>query len=158
MRSGRRPSPVARRWLVASGVLAVLSLGMIWRWSYTIGPGYFMPGFCYVRYDYEGWAYTQCDPYYQYGSITPTELNGFAHPVRVMLLLAVAALFFGYRRGSRALLLAAPALGALGLFAFGFTGRAGQLVFAAALVALLVSLHVDGVLRVPGADRLIRKA
>ena len=139
-------------------MLAVLSLGMIWRWSYTIGPGYFMPGFCYTRYDYEGWAYTQCDPYYQYGSITPTEMNGFAHPVRVLLLLAVLAVVVGYRRASRGLLLAAPALAAVGLFAFGVTGRPGQLVFAAAIGALLMALHVDGVLKVPGADRVTQPA
>src|SRR4029079_2617458 len=51
--TARQPSAAARRWLIVAGVLAVLSLGMIWRWSYTIGPGYFMPGFCYTRYDYE---------------------------------------------------------------------------------------------------------
>lgn len=145
--NGRKPKIAARRWLLLAGVAGLLSLGLPWSSVYQPGFGYWSPGFCYTGYDSDGWASTYCDPWYVPGAGSIVRVIGAQHPARVLLLLTVLALIAGYRRESKALLKWAPVLAALGLFGFGVTGMAGQIVFAVGLAALLRALYLDGVLK-----------
>ena len=142
----RRPGPLARRWLLIAAVAATLSLGLPWSTSPTFGVSV-IPGFCSTSYCADGFATTECGPattqFAPTGGLTPSV--GYQHPVRVLGLVTAGLVVAGYRRGHRGWLLAAPAPGVLALCGYGLTGTSGQLVFAAALGALVMALVRDGV-------------
>jgi hypothetical protein len=155
-----RPVPAARTWLFIAFAAAILSLGLPWDTKLTLTPGMittglFSPlGVCGLRYDYAGYAYTDCSNwynwgYYQMGHFIPNTVFGFRGPARVVIALVAIVVFLGYRLGSSRLLKLAPILAVGGFIATGVTAYSGQLVFLFALAALLIALSKDGLVKLP---------
>ncbi|RIJ70281.1 hypothetical protein D1871_19400 [Nakamurella silvestris] len=162
----RLPGPVARRWLFAAAVTAVLSLGLPWGASAGSGgsvlPGYFTPGFCSTVYDYEGWASVECSSSYYFPTLYFTGhggggIPGAAHPSRALIAVAVVLVILGYRQANRRLLIAAAFVAATAFFAFGIRPASGQLTFGLALVCLVLALRADRMLSAPAAGVLPRR-
>jgi hypothetical protein len=162
---GRLPLSASgtRGWLLVAALLGVVSLALPWgRWSQqlTTAPTV-APGSCTTSWSYDGYPTTDCTSMMFFPGMDLTTggvLMGTDLHARVLLVLAALLVWRAYRRRDpgRAVVDPAAALAvALGVLAVPLVGPAaqsGQVVWALALVALVVALRRDGLLGVP--DRL----
>jgi hypothetical protein len=130
----------SRALLILAGLAGVLSLGLAWASAMDLKyqiPLYY-PGFCHVVYDSEGWASTQCDPYWTGGGYTLAPSGhhvGYQLPVRVLAPAAVLLAIIGVRTGRRWLVRAAAVCAIAGLVVGGLRVYPGQIVYVIALIA-----------------------
>lgn len=144
--------------LAGATVAAVLALALPWSSATdaTYIPGWFVPGSCVTEYDLDGWPSMYCTT----GMMSPGMFfpgvgayGGKDTAVRVLLAAVVALVVFARRRRSDVLARAAVAVAVVGLALGGLRPRAGQLVYLAGIVLLVLALRADGLLGRPVAHR-----
>jgi hypothetical protein len=138
------PIAVRRRLFLAAG-LTVVALCLPWSparaGSYL--HGWYAPGSCISVYDSDGYATLDCTPgYVTPGWFTPgTAMQpGYATDLRIIVLVAVAALLVGLRRSSPALQQGALLVAVAGL-ALNLAPQSGQLVYAVAVALAAIALR-----------------
>ena len=135
-----RSAAGGRGLLILAGLAGVLSLGLAWASAMDLKyqiPMYY-PGFCYTVYDSEGWASTQCDPYWTGGGYTLAPSGhhvGYQLPVRVLAPAAVLLAIIGIRTSRRWLVWVAAVCAIAGLVVGGLRVYPGQIAYVIALVA-----------------------
>jgi hypothetical protein len=143
--TGQRPPWAGQPWsLLAAGLLGLLSLGLPWAIASngTYRPGSYVPGFCTLDYDYDGFATLDCMP----GSVLPGlwsggpgAIPGYATDIRVWVAAAVLLVVLGVRRRSRRMQLIGAAVAAVG-WGLQIGSQAGQIAYLIALALLVLSI------------------
>ena len=133
----------SRGLLLVSGLLALISLGLPWRPS-GLDPTFrtsWLSGSCGDPGSFV------CDPgtiVFHNGFAVTGAVPGYASPVRVALVVAVAVLIAGFRRRSAVLVNTAVAVAVAGLVLVGPSVGAGQLAYLGAIGMVLVARRRAG--------------
>lgn len=130
----------------ATAVAGLLSLGLPWA-SAADGkyiPGWYVPGSCITVYDANGYPSMDCSA----GMIGPGffvaghgAYGGLGTAARVFVVAVALVIWLALRKRSRPLAVTAVALAAAGLALGGLRPRAGQLVYLAGMVLLVLALR-----------------
>lgn len=128
----------AARWAALAGL--GLALGLPWGFGGPSTTVRYQPGHCYTQYDADGFAYLSCDPGMSYIDLDPgTEVPGYAHPVRALVVGCAVLLLLAFRSGSARLLLAAACCAVLGAAYDGISLAGGPLIMLAVAAVLIVA-------------------